>query len=163
MDFSYVTLTLLDGFTLTCLLFIITLICALPLGLLISFCTMSRFMPLKALFKVIVWIIRGVPLMLQIFVVYYLPGKYWNNIDNHFYFEYDMQNVGPFLAVCIAFIINYACYFSEIFRGGIESISKGQYEAGYVLGMKKSKIFSKVERSTFIGVCSALKAMQCSL
>ncbi len=144
MDFGYVTLSLLNGFALTCLLFAITLICSLPLGLLIAFCSMSRFKPLKGLFKVIVWIVRGVPLMLQIFVVYFLPGKYWNNLDNHFYFEYDLVNVGPFIAVCIAFVINYACYFSEIFRGGIESIPKGQYEAGFVLGMKKSEIFNKI-------------------
>ena len=144
MTLQYVTETLFQGFGITCLLFIITLICSLPLGLLISFCTMSRFKPLKYVFKVIVWIVRGVPLMLQLFVVYYLPGKYWNQVDNHFYFTYGINNFGPFIAASIAFVINYACYFSEIFRGGIESISKGQYEAGSVLAMRKSQIFFKV-------------------
>ncbi len=144
MDFSYVTQTLLQGFATTCLLFIITLILALPLGLLISFCTMSKFKPLKCFFKIIVWIVRGVPLMLQLFVVYYLPGEFWNEIDNRFFFDYGIKNVGPLIAASIAFVINYACYFSEIYRGGIESISKGQYEAGQVLGMTKKQIFSKI-------------------
>ena len=144
MGFGYVTQTLLEGFGTTCLLFIVTLIFALPLGLLISFCTMSKFKPLKYFFKVIVWIVRGVPLMLQLFVVFYLPGKFWNEIDNAFYFNYGIKNVGPLIASAIAFILNYACYFSEIYRGGIESVSKGQYEAGQVLGMTKSQIFNKV-------------------
>ena len=144
MDFGYVTQTLLQGFGITCLLFITTLIFALPLGLVISFCTMSKFKPLKYLFKVIVWIVRGVPLMLQLFVVFYLPGKYWNELDNKFYFEYGIKNLGPLIAASIAFVINYACYFSEIYRGGIESVSKGQYEAGKVLGMTKNQIFYKI-------------------
>ena len=144
MDFGYVTQSLLVGFGTTCLLFAITLILALPLGLLISFCTMSRFKPLKYLFKVIVWIVRGVPLMLQLFVVFYLPGKYWNDLDNMFYFEYGVKNVGPFIAASIAFVINYACYFSEIYRGGIESIPKGQYEASEVLGLTKKQTFKNV-------------------
>ena len=144
MGFGYVTQTLLEGFGITCLLFIITLVLALPLGLLISFCTMSRFKPLKCLFKVIVWIIRGVPLMLQLFVVFYLPGKYWNELDNLFYFEYGIKNVGPLIAASIAFVLNYACYFSEIYRGGIESIPKGQYEASKVLGLNKKQTFMNV-------------------
>ena len=144
MTFGYVTQTLLEGFGTTCLLFIVTLIFALPLGLLISFCTMSKFKPLKYFFKVIVWIVRGVPLMLQLFVVFYLPGKFWNDLDNIFYFEYGIKNVGPLIASAIAFILNYACYFSEIYRGGIESVSKGQYEAGQVLGMTKKQIFNKI-------------------
>lgn len=144
MDFGYVTLSLLEGFGITCLLFIITLVLALPLGLLISFCTMSRFKPLKYFFKVIVWIIRGVPLMLQLFVVFYLPGKYWNELDNYFYFEYGVKNIGPLIAASIAFVVNYACYFSEIYRGGIESIPKGQYEASKVLGLTKAQTFKKV-------------------
>ena len=144
MDFGYVTITLLEGFGTTCLLFILTLILALPLGLLISFCTMSRFKPLKYFFKIIVWRVRGVPLMLQLFVVFYLPGKFWNELDNTFYFNYGIKNVGPLIAASIAFVVNYACYFSEIYRGGIESISKGQYEAGKVLGMTKGQIFKKV-------------------
>ena len=82
--------------------------------------------------------------MLQLFVVFYLPGKFWNDLDNIFYFEYGIKNVGPLIASAIAFILNYACYFSEIYRGGIESVSKGQYEAGKVLGMTKSQIFSRI-------------------
>lgn len=144
MSLGYVTQTLLAGFGTTCLLFIITLVFALPLGLLISFCTMSRFKPLKYFFKVIVWIVRGVPLMLQLFVVFYLPGKFWNELDNTFYFDYGMKNIGPFIAAAIAFIINYACYFSEIYRGGIESIPKGQHEASKVLGLTKGQTFKNV-------------------
>ncbi len=151
MSFIDVTLSLLEGFSITCVLFILTLVLSLPLGLLISFCTMSKFKPLKAVFKVIVWVVRGIPLMLQLFMIYYLPGilsdanvSFWGGIDNTFYFKYGIDNVGCFIATLIAFVINYACYFSEIFRGGIESISVGQYEAGKVLGMKKSQIFGKV-------------------
>lgn len=151
MGFIEVTLALLDGFKVTALLFILTLILSLPLGLLISFCTMSSFKPLKYTFKVIVWIVRGVPLMLQLFIIYYLPGllsnqtvSIWGSIDNTFYFKYGIDNFGCFIATLIAFVINYACYFSEIFRGGIESIEVGQYEAGKVLGLNGKQIFSKI-------------------
>lgn len=148
MNFSEVTLYLLDGFKLTCLLFALTLLFALPLGLLISFCTMSKFKPLSALSKVFVWIIRGIPLMLQIFIIYYIPGMAGYNVfakvDTYFFIHYRMQDAGRFIAVVIAFAINYACYFSEIYRGGIQSIPKGQYEAGQVLGMTKSQIFFRV-------------------
>lgn len=157
MDFSFVTQSLLGGFAITCLLFILTLILSLPLGLLISFCTMSKFKPVKFIFKIIVWIVRGVPLMLQIFIIYFLPAfisfdgsNIWANIDKFFYFEYGVQfgangaGMGAFISVLIAFAINYACYFSEIFRGGIESISRGQHEAGMVLGLTKRQIFSKI-------------------
>jgi polar amino acid transport system permease protein len=110
---------------------------------------MSRFKPVKYLFKVIVWIVRGIPLMLQIFIIYYLPGLLFNyqlfgQVDKYFLLEYGVMDAGRVTAVLIAFTINYACYFSEIYRGGIESISKGQYEAGYVLGMTKSQIFRKI-------------------
>lgn len=151
MTFWNVTQSLLEGFGVTCTLFALTLVLSLPLGLLISFCTMSKFKPLKFLFKIIVWIIRGVPLMLQLFIVYYLPGilsdagvNIFGQIDNNLYFNYGIENGGAFIASLIAFVINYACYFSEIFRGGIESINKGQTEAGLVLGMTKSQIFFKV-------------------
>lgn len=133
MLFWNVTLNLLQGLKLTSLIFILTLVMALPLGLIISFGSMSKFKPISYVTKVFVWIIRGVPLMLQIFVVYYVPGLVFN-----------MRGFDRFPSVVIAFVINYACYFSEIFRGGIESIPKGQYEAGQVLGMKKSEIFFKV-------------------
>ena len=144
-----VTTSLLHGFGVTCLLFILTLILSLPLGLLISFCTMSKVKVVKVTFKVFVWIIRGVPLMLQLFIVYYLPGMIsgtnpFGKLDNYLYFNLGLKNGGAFIASLIAFVINYACYFSEIFRGGIESISKGQHEAGMVLGMTKKQIFSKV-------------------
>ena len=133
MTFWQVTLNLLEGFGTTCFIFALTLVLALPLGLIISFGSMSKFKPLKILVKVFVWIIRGVPLMLQLFIVFYLPG-----------FLFGTPVFSRFNATIIAFAINYACYFSEIYRGGIESISQGQYEAGYVLGMTKSEIFFKV-------------------
>ena len=134
-QFWNVTLQLLEGFTQNCALFGVTLLAALPLGLIISFGSMSRFIPLKAVCRTFVWIIRGTPLLLQLFVVYYIPPMMTNG---SFRFGDRMS------AAMIAFIINYAAYFSEIYRGGIESIPKGQYEAGYVLGMTKSQIFFKV-------------------
>ena len=149
-QFIYVTQSLLEGFGVTCLLFLLTLIFSLPLGLIISFFTMSKIKPIKYIFKCIVWIVRGVPLMLQLFIVFYLPGMLNNGInpfgklDNLLYFEYGIDNGGRFLATLIAFSLNYACYFSEIYRAGIESIAKGQYEAGKVLGMTKGQIFFKV-------------------
>lgn len=124
---------LLEGFGTNCILFVITLVLSLPLGLLISFCTMSKFKPLKWLMKTFVWIIRGTPLMLQLFVVLYAPGLIFN---------YPISS--RFTAAVIAFVINYAAYFSEIYRGGIESIPQGQYEAGQVLGLTKIQTFFKV-------------------
>lgn len=135
--FSEVIKALSDGFLVTLQIFGITLLGALPLGLIIAFGSMSRFLPLKALVKTIVWIIRGTPLMLQLIAIYYGPGLlFHNNIWNY--------SNGRMTAVLVAFIANYACYFSEIYRGGIESISKGQFEAGQVLGMTKSQIFFKI-------------------
>ena len=151
MGFLTVTQSLLEGFAIPGLLFILTLIFSLPLGLLISFGTMSKIKVVKGVFKVFVWVIRGVPLMLQLFIVYYLPGMLsptglnpFGKIDNYLYFNLGIDNGGALLATLIAFIINYAAYFSEIFRGGIESIPKGQYEAGQVLGMTKGQIFRKI-------------------
>ncbi len=148
MSFLEVTKFLMEGFQFTILLFALTLIISLPLGLLISFCSMSKIKPIKWFSKLIVWMIRGVPLMLQIFIIFYVPGFFGFNIfsqvDRYFLFEHDMQNVGRFLAALIAFSINYAAYFSEIFRGGIESVPKGQYEASEVLGMKKTQTFFRV-------------------
>ena len=148
MTFGEVTLYLLDGFKLTCLLFALTLVLALPLGLIIAFCSMSKFKPLSSVTKVVVWIVRGIPLMLQIFIIYYVPGFLGYNVfakvDSYFYSTIGLVDAGRFIAVTIAFAINYACYFSEIFRGGIQSIPKGQSEAAQVLGMKKSEIFFKV-------------------
>ena len=133
MSFAEVTLSLLSGLKTTCLIFALTLVIALPLGLIIAWGSMSRFKPLSYLVKVFVWIIRGVPLMLQIFVVFYVTG-----------FVFGAPVSSRFTAVIIAFAINYACYFSEIYRGGIESIPAGQYEAGQVLGMTKAQIFFRV-------------------
>ncbi len=145
MNFGEVTLYLLDGFKITCLLFALTLIFSLPLGLLISFCSMSKFKPLSVFTKIVVWIVRGIPLMLQIFIIYYVPGFLDNNIfasvDTYFILNYGLQDMGRFIAVVIAFSFNYACYFSEIFRGGIQSISVGQHEAAQVLGMNKTQTF----------------------
>ncbi len=133
MGFWEVTTTLLSGFRETCLIFALTLVLALPLGLLISFASMSKFKPLSVVVKTFIWIIRGIPLMLQVIIVFYVPG-----------FLLGTPLFTRFGSVVAAFVINYACYFSEIYRGGIESIAKGQYEAGEVLGMTKSQIFFKV-------------------
>ena len=133
MGFWEVTLSLLDGLKQTCLIFALTLVLALPLGLVISFGSMSRFKPLAIITRVFVWIIRGVPLMLQVIIVFYVPG-----------FLFGTPLFSRFASVIAAFVINYACYFSEIYRGGIESISVGQYEAGQVLGLTKSQIFFKI-------------------
>jgi len=133
MSFEIVTQELLLGFLENCEIFALTLLMAIPLGLVVTFGSMSKFKPLAAVTKVFVWIIRGTPLMLQLFVVLYVPGLV---------FGVPMRN--RMAAALIAFVINYACYFSEIYRGGIEGVSKGQYEAGQVLGMTKSQIFFKI-------------------
>lgn len=133
MSFLEVTLQLLDGFKITLILFFITLLGALPLGLVIAFGSMSKFKPLRYLTRGIVWVIRGTPLMLQVILVFYGPGLILG-----------IQGLDRFPAVVVAFIVNYAAYFSEIYRGGIESIPAGQYEAGQVLGMTKTQIFFRV-------------------
>ncbi len=138
MSFSIVFSALLTGFGKTLEIFIFTLLGALPLGLVIAFGSMCKFAPLKALIRTLVWVIRGTPLMLQLIIIYYGPGLVLgNNI-------WGMGSSGRMIATVVAFILNYACYFSEIYRGGIESIAKGQYEAGQVLGMTKSQIFFKI-------------------
>jgi polar amino acid transport system permease protein len=136
MSFLQITAQLLEGFVYTLAIFGITLVTAIPLGLVVAFGSMSKFHPLRALSRGLVWVIRGTPLMLQIIVFAYGPGL-WLGIP----IRTTQQQI---MMVCIAFAINYACYFSEIFRGGIESISEGQYEAGYVLGMTKRQIFFRV-------------------
>ena len=133
-QFLNVTQQLLKGFGENSFIFIITLLLALPLGLIISLGSISKFKPLKWLTRTFVWVIRGTPLMLQLFVVFYVPPLVSNNTVS-----FPRMN-----AAIIAFVINYAAYFSEIYRGGIESISKGQYEAGQVLGMTKTQIFFKI-------------------
>ena len=132
-QFIKISLDLLVGFGETLKIFFITLAFSLPLGLVIAFGSMSKFKPLSALTRAFVWVIRGTPLMLQLIAVYYGPGLIFRQIL-----------LTSTTAVYITFSINYACYFSEIYRGGIESISKGQYEAGQVLGMTKSETFFKV-------------------
>ena len=126
------------GFIQTLKLFLVTLLGAVPLGLLICLGSMSRFRVLKSIVRFFVWIIRGSPLMIQLLIIYYFPGLVWHNPI------WGGGETGRFSAAAAAFIINYACYFSEIYRGGIQSIPVGQEEAGLVLGMKKSQIFFKV-------------------
>ncbi|MBR4868830.1 MAG: amino acid ABC transporter permease [Clostridia bacterium] len=132
-DFFEVTARLFEGLFTTVELFVLTLLFALPLGLIICFGSKCKFAPLRYVVKTIVWIVRGSPLMLQIFVVYYGPGLL---------FGWDL--LPRFTAALVTFVINYACYFSEIYRGGIQSIPRGQYEAGQVLGMTKWQVFTKV-------------------
>lgn len=132
-QFMTVTLALAEGLLENLTLFFTTLIFALPLGLVITFGSMSRFAPLKYLTRTFVWIIRGTPLLLQLFVVFYIPGLLFN-----------FNGLDRMESAAVAFIINYAAYFSEIYRGGIESIPKGQYEACQVLGMSKTQTFFRV-------------------
>lgn len=131
--FLPVTLELLGGFWESLKVFLLTLAFSLPLGLLVCFGSMSKFAPLKGLMRCFVWVIRGTPLMLQLIIIFYGPGLL-----------FDLPAMPRFTATIIAFSINYACYFSEIYRGGIESIARGQYEAGQVLGLTKGQIFFKI-------------------
>lgn len=158
-----VTMSLLEGFGKTLEIFLLTLVLALPLGLIIAFGSMSKFSPVKYLSKCLVWVIRGTPLMLQLIVIFYGPGLIgtWaeefvaDNALEQWLCSFEWFNsliawlakwecFDRFVAVIISFVLNYACYFSEIYRGGIESIPKGQYEAGQVLGMTKTQVFFKV-------------------
>lgn len=126
------------GFLQTLKLFFVTLIGAFPLGLVVAFGSMSRFAPLRLFSRLVVWIIRGTPLMLQMLIIYYFPGLvFHNNI-------WGSGEAGRFIAASVSFIINYSCYFSEIYRGGIQGVPVGQEEAGLVLGMTKSQIFFKI-------------------
>lgn len=145
MNFVKILQTLLTGFGNTVLLFAITLIASLPLGLLISFGSRSKFLPAKAFCRCLVWIIRGTPLMLQVLLVTLVPWYIFSiaNTDIMSFLNIRMKTL-LFIYACLAFILNYACYFSEIFRGAIDSVPKGQYEAGKVLGMKKGQIFKNV-------------------
>ena len=135
--FVTVTLSLLQGFLATLRLFALTLVFALPLGLVISLGSMSRLHILRVPIRFLIWIIRGTPLLLQLLVIYYGPGIMGRNI-------WGSGDSGRFIAALIAFVINYACYFSEIYRGGIQSIPVGQYEAGHVLGLTRGQIFRKI-------------------
>lgn len=148
--FLTVLTSLLEGFGVTLELFFLTIIFSLPLGLLICFGSMSKLKPIKLLVKFFVWIIRGTPLMLQIIIFFYGPGLVANwaqGLDSSFFFIEWMSSwhvMDRFVSVVIMFSVNYACYFSEIYRGGIESIPKGQYEAGQVLGLTKTQVFFKI-------------------
>lgn len=136
--FWTVTQTLLEGLTTTFEIFILTLLFALPIGLILSLASTSRWKPLKYLIQLLVWIIRGTPLMLQLIIIFYGPGMWLGqNI-------WGGNEAGRITATVVAFTINYACYFSVIFKGGIEGVPAGQREAGEVLGMTKSQIFFKV-------------------
>ena len=137
-QFPIVFQSLNIGFIQTLKLFAVTLLGAIPLGLVISFGSMSKFKPLSAVVRVLVWIIRGTPLMLQLLIIFYFPGlvfgkQLWGGGES-----------GRFIASAVAFILNYACYFSEIYRGGIQGVPHGQQEAGQVLGLSKSQIFFKI-------------------
>lgn len=134
MDFVSISLNLLQGFLVTLKIFFLTLTLAVPLGIILAICSLSKFKPLKMFVKFLILIMRGTPLMLQVIAVYYCPTLL---------FSWGLMP--RMVAVLVAFIINYACYFAEIFRGGIESIPKGQYEAGVVLGLTKTQIFFKIE------------------
>lgn len=146
-EFVSITLELLNGLASSVFLFFLTLLISLPLGLIMCFATMAKLKPLSLLSQGVVLVLRGTPLMLQIFVIFYVPGLLFG-------FQWPSLNTGlnwfdntfntRFIAALVAFSINYAAYFSEIFRGGILSISKGQFEAGAVLGMSKKEIFFKV-------------------
>ncbi|WP_028242496.1 amino acid ABC transporter permease [Pseudobutyrivibrio ruminis] len=136
--FANVTLSLLEGFLGTLKLFSLTLLFSLPLGLIISFGSMNKNLVVRLPIRFIIWVVRGTPLMLQLLIIFYGPGIFlgvnlWGAGDS-----------GRFTAALVAFVINYACYFSEIYRGGIQSIPKGQYEAAAVLGLSKSQTFFKI-------------------
>lgn len=152
--FVEVSLSLLEGFYVTLKIFALTLLFSLPLGLIVSFGSMCKVKIVKWIVKGFVWIIRGTPLMLQLIVIFYGPGLVgtWaekmitNGLASGYIIEWlaTWKVFDRFFAVILAFVINYSCYFSEIFRGGIESISKGQYEAGHVLGMTKIQVFFRI-------------------
>ena len=127
------------GFLQTLRLFGITLLGAVPLGLAISFGSRSRILIVRSIFKVIIWVVRGTPLMIQLLIIYFFPGLVWGKTI------WGGGESGRFIAASVAFIINYACYFSEIYRGGIQAIPVGQEEAGLVLGMTKRQIFFRVK------------------
>ena len=136
--FWTVTRSLLGGLGTTTQIFLLTLLFALPLGLLFAFASMSKWKPLRLLMQIIVWVVRGTPLMLQLIIIFYGPGLWlghniWSGGES-----------GRLTATVVAFSFNYACYFSVIFRGGIESVPAGQREAGQVLGMTRSQIFFRV-------------------
>lgn len=148
MSLQYIVTELFKGFGVSLEIFFFTMVFALPLGLIVCMCEMCRFKPLAYLTKIYVWIIRGTPLMLQIIVIFYVPDLLGLNIGSAF--EWLFQNSENadqkvrMMFVIIAFVINYSAYFAEIFRGGIQSVSKGQYEAGQLLGLNKRQTFFNI-------------------
>ena len=135
MNFAIIAQQLVSGMGSSLMIFVLTLLFSMPLGLLVAFGRMSKIKPLQAVIKVFIAILRGTPLMLQLLVVNFAP---------YYLFRISLPRWYRFAAIIIGFSINYAAYFSEIYRGGIESVSKGQYEAGQVLGMTKTQIFFKI-------------------
>ena len=136
--FWTVTLSLLEGFLATIKLFSLTLLFSLPLGLIICFGSVAKAPIVRIPIRFLIWVVRGTPLMLQLLIIYYGPGIFldlniWGTTGN-----------GRFTAALFAFVVNYACYFSEIYRGGVQSIPFGQYEAAQVLGMTRWQTFKKV-------------------
>ena len=125
------------GFLQTLKLFFVTLLGAIPLGLVVAFGSMSRLSPLRWVTRTVVWVIRGTPLMLQLIILFYIPGYLGAS-------PWPGGETGRFMASSLAFIINYACYFSEIYRGGIQGVPVGQQEAGLVLGMTRRQIFFRI-------------------
>lgn len=148
--FWEVVINLFENFLVTLELFALTLLFALPLGLIVSFGSMSKFKPLSFFVKIFVWIIRGTPLMLQLILFYFGPGLLVSVAEeanyNNFFIDFmrELNMADPLVTAVIAFSINYACYFSEIFRGGIQGVPKGQQEAGAVLGLTRTQIFFKI-------------------
>ena len=138
MTASVIFARLAEAFWINCEIFFITLAAGLPLGLVIAFGSMSKIKPISAIVKTIVWVVRGTPLMLQVIIIYWGPGLI---LDNNWW---GSGYTGRLIATIVAFVINYACYFSEIYRGGIESVPVGQSEAGQVLGMTRRQIFFRV-------------------
>lgn len=136
--FWTVTQSLLDGFATTFEIFILTLVFSFPLGLLFAFVLMSKCKPLRYLMEVVVWIVRGTPLMLQLIIIFYGPGLWF---DNNIWAGMESARL---VAAVVAFTFNYACYFSVIFKGGIEGVPAGQREAGQVLGMTRRQIFFRI-------------------
>ena len=146
LDFWGVMYDLCSGFSLTVLLFALTLLFAIPIGFVFAFLSMSRFKPVRAVMKAIIWVVRGTPLLLQCMVVSFIPlvvfGVDNGELAEFLHIDY-MKNL-QFLFVVVAFALNYSCYFAVIYEGGIKNVSRGQHEAGQVLGMTKWQIFRHV-------------------
>ena len=146
MNFWSIIYDLCEGFGVTLGLFALTLVIAIPLGLLFAFCAMSKFKPLSYLMRGIIWVVRGTPLLLQCIIVTFIPSTLFQISNKDFAAALHLGAIADlqFFFVLVAFALNYACYFAVIFEGGIKSIPRGQYEAGKVLGLTKRQIFRNV-------------------